>query len=157
MNVKANIIDITNTSINKILLLFSTCSLCTTLCLQWESDIISIALIFLASKLSKYEITDWKDKPPGCKKKWYEFFEPELSLDLLEGNFFISMFFLNKIMMKGILLSIFLHCPGNYYFIWFFSVDIFCFEKWYRNYSPTNRFRIHVIWPLLLFEFDIFL
>ena len=31
-------------------------SLCTTLCLQWEPEIIAIAVMYLAAKLSKFEV-----------------------------------------------------------------------------------------------------
>ena len=50
-------------------------SLCTTLCLQWEPEVgpphhpgvlglqvIAIALMYLAAKLSKFEVKDWKNK-----------------------------------------------------------------------------------------------
>ena len=32
-------------------------SLCTTLCLQWEPEIIAIAVMYLAAKLSKFEVS----------------------------------------------------------------------------------------------------
>lgn len=32
----------------------------TTLCLQWEPEIIAIAAIYLASKLGQFEISDWQ-------------------------------------------------------------------------------------------------
>ena len=35
-------------------------SLCTTICLQWEPEIVAIALMFLAGKLSKFEVLDWQ-------------------------------------------------------------------------------------------------
>ena len=31
-------------------------SLCTTLCLQWEPEIVAVALMYLAAKLSKFEV-----------------------------------------------------------------------------------------------------
>merc|ERR1712202_49369 len=37
-------------------------SLCTTLCLQWEPEVIAIALMYLAAKLSKFEVKDWKNR-----------------------------------------------------------------------------------------------
>ena len=37
-------------------------SLCTTLSLQWESEIIAIAVMYLAVKLSKFEIRDWANR-----------------------------------------------------------------------------------------------
>ena len=35
-------------------------SLCTTLCLQWEPEIIAIAVMYLAAKLSKFEVSRYK-------------------------------------------------------------------------------------------------
>ena len=42
-------------------------SLCTTLCLQWEPEIIAIAVMYLAAKLSKFEVIYFciKDIVPG--------------------------------------------------------------------------------------------
>ncbi len=40
-------------------------SLCTTLCLQWESDIIAVALMYLASRLSKIDFSV-SFKPGAC-------------------------------------------------------------------------------------------
>jgi transcription initiation factor TFIIIB Brf1 subunit/transcription initiation factor TFIIB len=60
-------------------------SFCTTLCLQWEPEIIAIALMYLTSKLSKLEITDWIDKKDNFKQFWWEQFVEGLGLDILEG------------------------------------------------------------------------
>ena len=60
-------------------------SFCTTLCLQWEPEIIAIALMYLTSKLSKLEITDWIDKKDNFKQYWWEQFVEGLGLDILEG------------------------------------------------------------------------
>jgi hypothetical protein len=59
-------------------------SYCTTLCLQWEPEIIAIALMYLTSKLSKLEITDWIDKKDS-KQNWWDQFVEGLDLDILEG------------------------------------------------------------------------
>ncbi|XP_064623143.1 cyclin-K-like isoform X2 [Lineus longissimus] len=59
-------------------------SMCTTLCLQWEPDIISVALMYLASRLSKFDITDYHGKTPGSKIKWWEFLVDDATMDLLE-------------------------------------------------------------------------
>ncbi|ESN94344.1 hypothetical protein HELRODRAFT_107709 [Helobdella robusta] len=59
-------------------------SLCTTLSLQWEPEVIAVALMYLASRLSKFEITDWHGKPLGFRGKWYDYFVEDVSLDLLE-------------------------------------------------------------------------
>ena len=34
-------------------------SLRTTLCLQWEPEVVAIALMYLAAKLNKFEVKDW--------------------------------------------------------------------------------------------------
>jgi hypothetical protein len=59
-------------------------SYCTTLCLQWEPEIIAIALMYLSSKLSKLEITDWIDKK-DTNPNWWDQFVEGLDLDILEG------------------------------------------------------------------------
>ncbi len=56
------------------------------LCLQWEPDIIAVALMYLASRLGKFEITDWTGKPQGYKGKWFEFLVEDVTLELLEGK-----------------------------------------------------------------------
>nr|CAG4644121.1 EOG090X09KD [Lepidurus arcticus] len=60
-------------------------SLCTTLCLQWEPEIIGIALIYLAGKLSKFEVQDWKDKQPR-HLRWWDAFVEDITLDILEDT-----------------------------------------------------------------------
>ena len=54
-------------------------SLCTTICLQYEPEIVAIAAMFLAGKLSKTrtgkEITE---------RKWYDVYVESLSIDILE-------------------------------------------------------------------------
>ncbi|XP_046379957.2 cyclin-K-like [Haliotis cracherodii] len=59
-------------------------SLCTTLCLQWEPEIIATSLMYLASRLQKYEITDWEGKVHGREMKWWEFLLEDLSMPLME-------------------------------------------------------------------------
>ncbi|ESN94347.1 hypothetical protein HELRODRAFT_68968 [Helobdella robusta] len=59
-------------------------SLCTTLSLQWEPDVIAVSLMYLACRISKFEIMDWHGKPLGFRGKWYNFFVEDVSLDLLE-------------------------------------------------------------------------
>lgn len=58
-------------------------SLCTTICLQWESEIVAIALMFLAGKLSKFEVLDWQGRLPK-HKKWWDLYVENITLDLLE-------------------------------------------------------------------------
>ena len=68
-------------------------SYCTTLCLQWEPEIIAIALMYLTSKLSKLEITDWIDKKENFKQNWWDQFVEDLGIVILEGIFSIVLFF----------------------------------------------------------------
>ncbi|XP_034946387.1 cyclin-K-like isoform X2 [Chelonus insularis] len=58
-------------------------SLCTTLSLQWEPEIIAIALMYLASKLSKFEVVDWIGRQPK-HLRWWDMFVEDLTMDLLE-------------------------------------------------------------------------
>ncbi|KAK2705865.1 cyclin-K-like isoform X2 [Artemia franciscana] len=58
-------------------------SLCTTLCLQWEPEIIAVALMYLACKLQKCEILDWEGKIIG-QRKWWEKYVEEVTQELLE-------------------------------------------------------------------------
>jgi len=63
------------------------CSLCTTLCLQWEPEIIAVAVMYLTSRLTKFDIIDWQGKPSGYRGKWYDFIVEDVTLELLEGGF----------------------------------------------------------------------
>ncbi|XP_054718036.1 cyclin-K-like [Uloborus diversus] len=58
-------------------------SLCTTLCLQWEPEVIAIALMYLAGKLSKFEVIDWNGRTPG-QSQWWDVFVENMSTELLE-------------------------------------------------------------------------
>lgn len=58
-------------------------SLCTTLCLQWEPEIISVALMYLAGKLSKFEVVDWIGRN-SKHLRWWEMFVEDMTMDLLE-------------------------------------------------------------------------
>ncbi|CAG7720274.1 unnamed protein product [Allacma fusca] len=58
-------------------------SLCTTLCLQWEPEIIAIALMYLAGKLSKFEVVDWNARTPD-HLRWWDMFVEDMSIELLE-------------------------------------------------------------------------
>ena len=60
------------------------CSLCTTLCLQWEPEIIAIALLDLGCRISKYAITEWSGKQDGYKGNWWDQFVSGVSVELLE-------------------------------------------------------------------------
>ncbi|CAK1541939.1 unnamed protein product [Leptosia nina] len=58
-------------------------SLCTTLCLQWEPEVIAVALMFLAGKLSKFEVVDWNGRT-SKHNAWWDMFVEDISMDLLE-------------------------------------------------------------------------
>lgn len=59
-------------------------SLSTTVCLQWEPEIIAVALIHLASKLSKFSATDWVGRQPNHLKWWDMFIHHTDVLPILE-------------------------------------------------------------------------
>jgi len=67
-------------------------SLCTTLCLQWEPEIIAVAVMYLTSRLTKFDITDWQGRPAGYRGKWYEFIVEDVTLELLEGRLSVQCF-----------------------------------------------------------------
>ncbi|XP_035219545.1 cyclin-K-like isoform X1 [Stegodyphus dumicola] len=58
-------------------------SLCTTLCLQWEPEVIAIALMYLAGKLSKFEVVDWVGRS-SRHSHWWDMFVEGISIELLE-------------------------------------------------------------------------
>ncbi|XP_072932424.1 cyclin-K-like [Epargyreus clarus] len=58
-------------------------SLCTTLCLQWEPEVIAVALMFLAGKLSKFEVVDWNGRAPK-HNAWWDMFVEDITTELLE-------------------------------------------------------------------------
>merc|ERR1719237_886760 len=58
-------------------------SLCTTLCLQWEPEVIAIALMYLAAKLSKFEVKDWKGKADQ-HRHWWDLYVRDLETEVLE-------------------------------------------------------------------------
>lgn len=60
-------------------------SLCTTLSLQWEPEIIAVALMYLAGKLSKFEVLDWVGRQPK-HLRWWDMFVEDVTMDLLEGK-----------------------------------------------------------------------
>lgn len=59
-------------------------SLCTTLCLQWEPEIIAIAVMYLAVKLSKFEVKDWVNRTARQVHWWDQFVEDLDTSDLEE-------------------------------------------------------------------------
>ncbi|XP_059474790.1 cyclin-K isoform X2 [Neocloeon triangulifer] len=58
-------------------------SLCTTLSLQWEPEILAVALMYLASKLSKFEVETWHGRKHH-HLRWWDLFVEDITMDLLE-------------------------------------------------------------------------
>lgn len=58
-------------------------SLSTTVCLQWEPEIIAVALIHLASKLSKFTVSDWFGRQPH-HLRWWDMFVSNVTMGILE-------------------------------------------------------------------------
>lgn len=58
-------------------------SLSTTVCLQWEPEIIAVALIHLASKLSKFSTADWTGREPH-HLRWWDMFISDVTMEILE-------------------------------------------------------------------------
>ncbi|KAI1289329.1 Cyclin-K [Halotydeus destructor] len=59
-------------------------SLCTCICLQWEPEIVAIALMYLAGKLSNFQVTDWQNRLP-THKYWWELFVENITIGLLDA------------------------------------------------------------------------
>ncbi|CAL8073841.1 unnamed protein product [Calicophoron daubneyi] len=57
-------------------------SLATTLCLQWEPEIVACAVLYLATRMSKYTIEDWEGRQPGLR--WWENFVEGMSTEVME-------------------------------------------------------------------------
>ena len=57
------------------------------MCLQWEPEIIGMSLMYLATRLAKFEINDWHGKQTGSKLKWWEGLVPDITVELMEGNY----------------------------------------------------------------------
>ncbi|GAA27506.1 cyclin-K [Clonorchis sinensis] len=57
-------------------------SLATTLCLQWEPEIVACAVLYLATRMSKYTIEDWEGRQPGLR--WWESFVEGMSTEVME-------------------------------------------------------------------------
>lgn len=58
-------------------------SLTTTVCLQWEPEIIAVALIHLASKLSKFTVSKWVGQQP-THLRWWDMFVADVTMEILE-------------------------------------------------------------------------
>lgn len=59
-------------------------SLSTTLALQWEPEIIAVALMFLAGKLSRFRVDDWSGRLPK-HNAWWDMFLEDVTVELLEN------------------------------------------------------------------------
>ncbi|XP_048733788.2 cyclin-K-like isoform X1 [Ostrea edulis] len=59
-------------------------SLCTCLCLLWEPEIISVSLMYLATRLTKFDIQDWHGRAPGTRIKWWDFLVEDITVELME-------------------------------------------------------------------------
>jgi transcription initiation factor TFIIIB Brf1 subunit/transcription initiation factor TFIIB len=58
-------------------------SLETTLCLQREPEIIAVAMMYLACKISKYEVVDWKGRMPE-HSKWWDMYVYDMTKNVLD-------------------------------------------------------------------------
>lgn len=58
-------------------------SLSTTVCLQWEPEIIAVAMIHLASKLSKFIVEDWTGRQQN-HLRWWDMFVADVTMEILE-------------------------------------------------------------------------
>lgn len=65
------------------------------LSLQWEPEIIAVAVMYLAGRLCKFDIQEWTAKQSS--RRWWEQFVQDVPVELLEGTFsrrlYISCFF----------------------------------------------------------------
>uniref|UniRef100_A0A3Q3K3S3 Cyclin-like domain-containing protein n=1 Tax=Monopterus albus TaxID=43700 RepID=A0A3Q3K3S3_MONAL len=59
-------------------------SLCTMLSLQWEPEIIAVAVMYLAGRLCKFDIQEWTTKQSS--RRWWEQFVQDVPVELLEGT-----------------------------------------------------------------------
>uniref|UniRef100_A0A8C6SJM0 Cyclin K n=1 Tax=Neogobius melanostomus TaxID=47308 RepID=A0A8C6SJM0_9GOBI len=70
-------------------------SLCTMLSLQWEPEIIAVAVMYLAGRLCKFDIQEWTAKQSS--RRWWEQFVQDVPVELLEGrNFLLELLLENK-------------------------------------------------------------
>ncbi|XP_035530560.1 cyclin-K-like [Morone saxatilis] len=57
-------------------------SLCTMVALQWEPQIIAVAVMYLAGRLCKFDIQDWTSKQSS--RRWWEQFVHDVPVEVLE-------------------------------------------------------------------------
>ena len=63
-------------------------SLSTTLCLQWEPEVIAIAFMYLAGKMSQFQIETFVDvsNKENSGQNWWSQFVEDLGIEVLEGQ-----------------------------------------------------------------------
>lgn len=54
------------------------------LSLQWEPEIIAVAVMYLAGRLCKFDIQEWTAKQSS--RRWWEQFVQDVPVELLEGE-----------------------------------------------------------------------
>lgn len=54
------------------------------LSLQWEPEIIAVAVMYLAGRLCKFDIQEWTSKQSS--RRWWEQFVQDVPVELLEGT-----------------------------------------------------------------------
>ena len=59
-------------------------SLCTMVVLQWEPQIVAVAVMYLAGRLSKFDIQEWTSKQSS--RRWWEQFVHDVPVEVLEGS-----------------------------------------------------------------------
>ncbi|CAJ1074236.1 cyclin-K-like [Xyrichtys novacula] len=57
-------------------------SLCTTVALQWEPQIIAVAVMYLAGRLCKFDLQEWMSKQ--MSRRWWEQFVHDVPVEVLE-------------------------------------------------------------------------
>ena len=66
----------------------ATCSLCTTLCLQWEPQAIAVAFLYLAGKLTKFDLQGLSQSK---SRSWWRQFVDTLDFHDLECKFWTDL------------------------------------------------------------------
>jgi len=54
------------------------------LSVQWEPEIIAVAVMYLAGRLSKFDLQGWVSKQSN--RRWWEQFVQDVPVELLEGT-----------------------------------------------------------------------
>ena len=77
--------------------------------LQWEPQIIAVAVMYLAGRLCKFDIQDWTSKQSS--RRWWEQFVHDVPVEVLEGN--DSTATLVMVYLEYNLFSLFLFAPAS--------------------------------------------